>query len=215
MTYTMTHTILIVDDDSNVLEALRRLLHADGHRIRCAHNADEALRILHVDNVSLAITDQVMPGMSGLEFLKQVQRLHPDVARILLTGYATVEMIIEAINKGGIERSYLKPTAPEEIVAGVRQVLIRRDVIERALCVLDEAQHDTSDSPRNAESFLSNLLRDKDGAIILEEVPYGYRTLVRRLKKISNPAKAVATEIHPLIAKTNKVGIPSRGSTMD
>lgn len=79
--------LLFVDDEARILSALRRSLRREGYEILSAESGSEALRILTSRRVDLILTDQKMPGMSGLEFLEEVARRHPEVARMLITGW--------------------------------------------------------------------------------------------------------------------------------
>lgn len=102
-------TILLVDDEANILSALRRLLRPAGYRILTAESAAEALDLLETDPVDLIISDMRMPGMDGATFLTRVRERWPQTLRILLTGYADMEATIAAINQGEIYRYVAKP----------------------------------------------------------------------------------------------------------
>jgi len=102
-------TILLVDDEANILSALRRLLRPAGYRILTAESAAEALDLLDTDPVDLVISDMRMPGMDGATFLTRVREQWPRTLRILLTGYADMEATIAAINQGEIYRYVAKP----------------------------------------------------------------------------------------------------------
>ncbi|MFN7974442.1 MAG: response regulator [Acidobacteriota bacterium] len=105
----MNHNIMIVDDDASVLRALERQLKGTGHNIIACGSADEALVKLGCFEVSLLISDNLMPGMTGLELLKVVRHRFPQVVRILLTAHADLETALGAINQGEIFRFLLKP----------------------------------------------------------------------------------------------------------
>ena len=102
-------TLLIVDDDPNVLSALYRLLRRDGYRILRALDAAEGLELLALNDVQVIIADQRMPGLTGVEFFTRVKGLHPNVIRIMLSGYTAVDSIIEATNLGSLFRFHTKP----------------------------------------------------------------------------------------------------------
>ncbi|MCS6984467.1 MAG: response regulator [Leptospiraceae bacterium] len=109
--------ILCVDDEAAVVEALKEQLltyFAQTHEVVTALSAEEALEFIHAaisegEIIELIITDQVMPGMKGDEFLTQVHKLLPDTMKILLTGQAGLDSAIRAINYGGLNRYYEKP----------------------------------------------------------------------------------------------------------
>jgi CheY-like chemotaxis protein len=115
--------ILFVDDEVNVLNALRRLFHSEHYVTYFASSGAEGLEILHQNAVDLIISDMCMPEMNGAEFLAQVVMQWPETTRILLTGYADMQSTIEAINKGRIYHYCNKPWNDEELKLLVRNVL--------------------------------------------------------------------------------------------
>jgi diguanylate cyclase (GGDEF)-like protein len=102
-------TLLILDDEVNIVRSLSRALRPDGYRVLTANTASEALALLAVNEVQVVMSDQRMPEMSGTEFLSKVKDLHPDAVRIILSGYADLESVIDAINHGAIYRFFTKP----------------------------------------------------------------------------------------------------------
>ena len=116
-------TLLFVDDEPNILSALRRLFRPLGYKIHTAGGGAEGLTLLEQEPVDLVISDMRMPGMDGAQFLEQVRQKWPDTMRILLTGYADVSSTIAAINKGEIFRYVAKPWNDDDIVLLVKQAL--------------------------------------------------------------------------------------------
>ncbi|MCL5959503.1 MAG: response regulator [Chloroflexi bacterium] len=116
-------TILIIDDEENVLSSLKRLFRPDGYSMFTALSAEEGLRILEVNPVWLVISDNAMPGTTGLELLKQVRDRWPDTVRIMLTGYADLDSAMAAINRGEVYRFVTKPWDPDGLRLLVRQGL--------------------------------------------------------------------------------------------
>ncbi len=117
-------TVLVVDDEPEVLATLRRQLRRE-FTVYTAENAQQALEILDTHPVQAIISDQRMPDMSGSEFLARAKEEHPDVLRILLTGYADLQAVIEAVNSGEIFRYVTKPWDPVEIRSLVREACER------------------------------------------------------------------------------------------
>ncbi|MCQ1550112.1 MAG: response regulator [Candidatus Accumulibacter phosphatis] len=116
--------ILCVDDESNILSALRRLFRQRGYHISIATSGAAGLQILADGQAfDLVISDMRMPEMDGAEFLEQVSRRYPDTVRILLTGYADISSTINAINRGQIFRYISKPWNDEELLLTVKQAL--------------------------------------------------------------------------------------------
>lgn len=118
--------LLCVDDEPNILSALRRLLRPHGYQVTIAGSGAEALAIMEEQAFDLVISDMRMPEMDGARFLEQVKRRWPDTVRLLLTGYADVTSTVDAINKGEIYRYISKPWDDNELLLIVRQALERK-----------------------------------------------------------------------------------------
>ncbi len=110
------HTILCVDDEIDNVEALERLFRKK-YTVLKATSGKQALEVLdkHPGPLSLIITDQRMPEMTGVEFLEKTLESHPETIRILLTGYTDLESVISAVNKGQIFRYITKPWDPVDL----------------------------------------------------------------------------------------------------
>ncbi|MGZ8175843.1 MULTISPECIES: HD domain-containing phosphohydrolase [Methylobacter] len=122
--------ILFVDDEANVLKALRRLFHNEPYTAYFASSGAEGLEILRQNAVDLIISDMRMPEMSGAEFLAQVFMQWPETIRILLTGYADFQSTIDAVNKGRIYNYCNKPWNDEELKLLVRNALEQKRLRE-------------------------------------------------------------------------------------
>lgn len=116
-------TLLLVDDEPNILSALRRLFHSDGFQVRLAASGPEGLAILERDPVDLIISDMRMPGMSGDEFLALAAERWPQIPRILLTGYADIDSTVRAVNRGRIFCYVAKPWDADDLRLSVRNAL--------------------------------------------------------------------------------------------
>ena len=102
-------TLLLLDDELNILRALQRLLRQDGYRILATTSAAEAFELLAQNTVQVIVSDQRMPEMNGTEFLSRVKELYPHTVRIVLSGYSEVETITQAVNRGAIYKFFTKP----------------------------------------------------------------------------------------------------------
>ncbi|HYD80177.1 MAG TPA: EAL domain-containing protein [Paucimonas sp.] len=102
-------TLLLVDDEENILNALRRSLRREGYRILSAGSAREGFEILAQQRVDVIVSDQRMPEMNGTEFLSRVRELHPGTVRMVLSGYTDLESVTDAINRGAIYKFLTKP----------------------------------------------------------------------------------------------------------
>jgi response regulator RpfG family c-di-GMP phosphodiesterase len=125
-TGTKAPTILCVDDEPNILSSLRRLFRAKDYQVRTAESGQAGLALLETEAIDLVISDMRMPEMDGVQFLAQVRVRSPDTVRLLLTGYADITSIIDAINRGEIYRYITKPWDDNDIVLIVRQALERK-----------------------------------------------------------------------------------------
>lgn len=119
-------TMLCVDDEANILSALRRLFRPMGYQILTALGGAEGLRILEEKSVALVISDMRMPEMDGAEFLGKVAAKWPWVVRVLLTGHSDISATIEAINKGKIYRYISKPWEENDLKLTVQSALEQR-----------------------------------------------------------------------------------------
>jgi response regulator RpfG family c-di-GMP phosphodiesterase len=123
--------VLVVDDEAIVLVALRDLLQQDGHDVLTCREIPQAMDFIRKHEFAVVVADQIMPEMTGLDFLQQVQTIQPDCSRILITGGAELSIVIEAINRGGIYRFMLKPWLPEEMRATIRNGIQRYQLTRR------------------------------------------------------------------------------------
>lgn len=118
--------VLFVDDEKNILSALRRLFHGSGNRVLLAESAEEGLALLEDEPVDVVVSDMRMPGMDGSAFLEEVRRRWPDVVRMLLTGFADVASTIQAINRGEVYRYITKPWDDNDLRLIVRNAIAVR-----------------------------------------------------------------------------------------
>jgi len=114
-------TLLLVDDEANILSALKRVLRRDGYEILTAGSAREGLDLLSTHRVQVILSDQRMPEMNGTEFLSRVRDLYPDTVRMVLSGYTELNSITEAINRGAIYKFLTKPWDDEALRIDVRE----------------------------------------------------------------------------------------------
>ena len=115
-------TVLVVDDEVRSQEALRRTLEEE-FEVLTASGADEARQLLERHPVHVLLSDQRMPGTSGVAFLTQVRNEWPDVIRIIISGYTDSEDIIAGINDAGIYQYMLKPWHPEQLLLTLRRAV--------------------------------------------------------------------------------------------
>ena len=107
-------TVLYVDDEENNLLSFKATFRIK-YNVLTAINGDEAMKVMETKQVEIIITDQRMPGMTGVEFLEKVLEKFPNPMRILLTGYADMNAVVDAVNKGKIFHYLAKPWNEEEL----------------------------------------------------------------------------------------------------
>jgi putative two-component system response regulator len=124
------HKVLIIDDEAANLRLLRRVL-GDEYETFAAQSGQEGLEILKDEDVSLIITDQRMPGMSGVQVLEASQNIRPDAIKILLTGYTDIQALIDAINSGNVYKYIQKPWDAEDLKLTVKRALETFDLRQK------------------------------------------------------------------------------------
>jgi response regulator RpfG family c-di-GMP phosphodiesterase len=139
-----SRTLLCVDDEKNILAALRRLFRAHGYEVLTEESARAGLALLETRTVDVVISDMRMPEMDGVEFLEQARLRSPDSMRLLLTGNSDVRLILDAVNRGEIYRYISKPWDDHEVLLVVRHALERKSLVEeqRRLEALTRSQNE-------------------------------------------------------------------------
>lgn len=166
------HTILLLDDEPNILNALSRLLRSNDRQIFTAGTAAEAWeKLKRIEGADLVISDNRLPDISGIEFLVKVRRLYPDAIRILITGYPGLDSAIEAINKGQVYRYISKPWENKELKVIVEQALDYCDVLRdnRVLLRIARQYGELLKAVQKKYPGISDAELDKTGLYIIEE----------------------------------------------
>lgn len=165
--------ILVVDDESRVVNAVRRIF-ADSSfiKVETSTSPKEALQIVERSpDLRLVISDYLMPGMDGLELLTGLSRIRPEIIRIILTGHADLETTLRAINEVGVYKFILKPWNNHDLYWTVVRALeleeARRE--NRELKKRLEEQAQVVERIEELYPGISRIDRDRDGAIILSE----------------------------------------------
>ncbi len=114
--------LLVVDDEPDVVKSVQDLLRFD-YRVLGATRAEEGLRLLAQEDVQVVMSDQQMPEITGVAFLRQVRDRYPDAVRLLFTGYADIRAVIDAINQGSVYRYIAKPWDSEELQTIIREAV--------------------------------------------------------------------------------------------
>lgn len=184
--------ILIVDDEKDNLEALRRLLR--GHyEVTVTSSPFEALKLVQTTEFNVIVSDQRMPEMTGVEFLEKVKNVCPSTTRILLTGYTDIDSVIGAINRGNIYRYVAKPWDPEELKLTLKQA-------DEAFLLKRELEK------KNEELMRSNkeLQEALDELRILDRAKARFLSLVSH--ELNTPLTVITTFLSLLSEKKSTLG---------
>ena len=123
-------SVLFLDDDQQVLLAITRMFADESYVVAVASNVDEALGIIASGTIKVVLSDQRMPGMSGIEFLRKIKMEHPDIVRILFTAYADLFAAEQAINISEVFRFINKPWHQDELKAAIVGGIQHFDLVE-------------------------------------------------------------------------------------
>lgn len=168
---TRKRRILLVDDEPAILEGLEESLRREPYMIQTATSAAAALEVMAVSACDVVISDERMPGMPGSELLGVVCRQHPQVIRILLTGQATLEAAVRAINEGEVFRILLKPCAPDELRRVLKAAIQVKALHEETARLLLEVRRRgrVLDHLEQKHPGITTLSRERDGTLHMPE----------------------------------------------
>lgn len=200
VTYDEDIRILCVDDERNVLKALQRVFLDEDYELLTAATGDEGLRILReTDPVQVVIADYRMPGMTGVEFLREVCRHWPETVRIVLSGYADTASVVEAVNEGQIYKFIPKPWNDEDLRVTVSNALERYFLQKKNVQLAEELKK------RNRElealnNSLERLVRERTAELEFQN------SVLERAQNIldSLPVGVIGIDSDGLIVQANK-----------
>jgi DNA-binding NtrC family response regulator len=164
-------SVLFVDDEANVLNALRRSLRKEEFAVYFAQGPEEAVDVLKENDIDVVVSDHLMPSMDGLSFLKMVKNLYPGIIRLLLTGHADLQMAIQAINEGEVFRFLTKPWNDIELKMTLKHVFEYIELRRENQLLLDTVQKQQNLIEKMEEDHpgIFKVKRDATGTIILDD----------------------------------------------
>jgi DNA-binding NtrC family response regulator len=167
----MEHKVLIVDDEPTITDLLKDALANEPYDILSAASAEEALPILDREQVDVVISDEKMPGMSGSEFLAIVRQEYPDTVRMILTGHASLESAIRAINEGEIYRFFTKPCNVFDLAITIHQAIKYNDLMKESKRLLKMLNRQSAYIEALEKQYpgITKVRRDANGGIIIDD----------------------------------------------
>ncbi len=192
--------ILCVDDESNVLKALRRLFMDEDYDIITATSGEEGLEELN-DNpgIQLVISDYRMPGMNGVDFLKEVFERRPDTIRIVLSGYADTAAIVAAINEGKIYKFIPKPWNDDDLRVTIDKALELYFLQKENVSLTKELQ-DSNEELRMINENLEKMVEERT-----QEITFQNKALATgQFILDSLPVGVIGVDLNDVIVKFNK-----------
>jgi type II secretory ATPase GspE/PulE/Tfp pilus assembly ATPase PilB-like protein/FixJ family two-component response regulator len=169
------YRILLVDDEPNVLSALRRVFHHENYEIVCIQDPKDALNRLGSESFQLIISDYMMPGMNGGDLLKHARATQPDMIRIMLTGHADVNAVVGAMKTGAVYKFILKPWNDEDLRVTVALALEQHELKQKNNALKRENQVKTKEIEQLAKFGVTNrsqlaVMLNKRGLLNLQQV---------------------------------------------
>ncbi|HHO75399.1 MAG TPA: response regulator, partial [Deltaproteobacteria bacterium] len=153
--------ILFVDDEENILRSLKRMFLSEDFEVYTASSGLGGLKILQeYDGIGLIVSDQRMPGMTGVEFLAKARQIRPECLRILLTGYSDINAVADAINQGGAYRYITKPWNDEELIRVVKEAMNIYNLTEENKR-LSEVVHQQNEQLKDWNAELEKMVQEQ------------------------------------------------------
>lgn len=195
--------ILFVDDEPNVLRALRRLFLDDDYEILTAPGAQEGLRILEeTQPVQVVISDYRMPGIDGVEFLREVCRRWPDTVRIVLSGYADTATVVDAVNEGQIYKFIAKPWDDHDLRVTVANALERHRLVTENARINEELKK-ANEELRVINENLESLVEQQTRELVVQNA------ILSTAHEIldSLPVAVIGVDTEGLVVQANRMAI--------
>jgi len=126
----LDYNLLIVDDEIEITKSLARQFRRK-YKVHTAINVNEAIRVMENENIQVVLSDQRMPGLTGVDFFHKIKDKYPDALKLILTGYSDIEAVIGAINEGQVFRYITKPWNPNELEITIKEAFEKYELITK------------------------------------------------------------------------------------
>lgn len=162
-------TLLLVDDEEAILASLKRLLRRDGYTLHTATSGEQGLEMLARTRVDVIVSDQRMPGMTGVDFLGQAKVLYPATVRMVLSGYTELQSVTDAINQGAIYKFLTKPWDDDHLRANIAEAFRHKAMGDENQRLHHELER-THQELLQAHQQLHRLLQDQHRRLAQDQV---------------------------------------------
>ncbi|WP_317201321.1 ATPase, T2SS/T4P/T4SS family [Janthinobacterium sp.] len=179
--------LLLVDDEANVLAALRRVFRQENYEVVLCQDPKEALALLAKETFHVLVSDYMMPGMTGGELLKQARALRPDMLRIMLTGHADVNAVVAAMKSGAVYKFILKPWDDDDLRVTVALALEQYQLMQKNRSLKRDNQAKSAEIEQLAKFGVSNR---SQLAVMLNKRGMLNNAQVQELMRIQQQRKA-------------------------
>jgi len=180
----MEGKVLFVDDDPRVTAGLKRALRKEPYEMLSACSADEALDVLARESIDVVVADESMPGMSGSTLLALVQGKYPKVIRMMLTGRATLDTALAAINMGHVCHFFTKPCDEVEIADTIRKALRKKQAAAKTHEQPEQKDPGSGVFLELESKYpgITKVEKDDSGTIVLDEMDTDMESLMEQIK---------------------------------
>ncbi len=188
--------VLFVDDEPALLDGLKLNLRKEPYQIVTAFSGAEALEVLAAERVDVVVSDERMPGMSGSELLGLVRTRYPRTIRIMLTGQASLEATIRAINEGEVYRFLTKPCSPIQLAQTIRDALLIKKLSQASARLLEATRRQgrLMDALDEQTPGITRVDYADDGRIALDLSEEDPRSLIEQMQREADSAAARVTK---------------------
>jgi len=208
----MNYNVLVVDDEESILSSINRLLVRKHFSVFVVQSGNDALKLLEHEDFAVIVTDHRMPGMSGIELLQAVKMLSPNTVRIMMTGFADSETLMDAINKGNVMQVVSKPWSDSALVDSVSNAVNLynlKDENEKLNGQLVEKNKELASvndvlEQRVSERNIAMYELDKSNKILEESNQIQKKVLATLSHELRGPASSMAS----LVSFTLKGEVP-------
>ena len=196
-------TLLLVDDEESSLELLHGVLRSGGYRVLTARSAEQGLQRLAEEAVDVIVSDQRMPGMTGVEFLLRAKALYPHTLRLLLSGYADLQSVIDAVNEGAIYKFLTKPWDDAQLRAHVAEAFRQKGLADENRRLSEQVNRSNADLAQLNDQLGGLLKQQREQAELLQASAGSLRAVFEAL-----PVPVLGIDGNGCLAFVNQMAEP-------